>query len=60
MNLERSFNFFLVPVYLMGIQLADTYFFLLNKDSEMSQIDQNVEFVQVNTYVDRELIAIEG
>lgn len=43
----------------MGIQLADTYFFLLNKDSEISQINQNVKFVQVNTYLDRELIATE-
>lgn len=33
---------------------------LLNKDSEMSQISQNVEFVQVNIYLDRELIATEG
>lgn len=26
----------------------------------MSQISQNVEFVQVNAYLDRELIATEG
>lgn len=26
----------------------------------MSQINQNVEFVQVNTYLDRELITTEG